>query len=97
MSAALFNLVDADTQRPPSRGTANRQFRWSFAAYPLFGNLPEWDCTNEDHRPVICFRVDRMRWRPAACSDKMRRSLGSFRQSVCNTRSSRSSNGNGSK
>jgi hypothetical protein len=36
-----------------------------FAAYPLFGNLTEWDCTNEDHRPVICLRVDRMRWRPA--------------------------------
>lgn len=36
-----------------------------FAAYPLFENLTEWDCTNEDHRPVICLRVDRMQWRPA--------------------------------
>src|ERR1700726_1244686 len=34
-----------------------------FAANPLFGNLTEWDCTNEDHRPVICLRVDRMHWR----------------------------------
>ena len=23
------------------------------------------DCTNEDHRPVICFRVGRMHWQPA--------------------------------
>jgi hypothetical protein len=36
-----------------------------FAAYPLFGNLTEWDCTNEDHRPAICFRVGRMHWQPA--------------------------------
>src|SRR5258708_21237717 len=34
-------------------------------AYPLFGNLTEWDCTNEDHCPVICFRVGRMHWQPA--------------------------------
>jgi hypothetical protein len=32
---------------------------------PLFGNLTEWDCTNEDHRPVICFRIGRMHWQPA--------------------------------
>src|SRR4029077_6408361 len=55
------------------------------------------DCPNEDRRPTICFYVDRMRWRPAESADKMRRSLVSFIKSVCNTRPSRSSNGNGSK
>jgi len=55
------------------------------------------DCPNEDRRPIICFHVDRLRWRSAESTDKMRRSLGSFIKSVCNTRPSRSSNGNGSK
>jgi hypothetical protein len=55
------------------------------------------DCPNEDHRPAICFRVGRMRWRSAESIDKMRRSLSSFIESICNTRPSRSSNGNGSK
>jgi hypothetical protein len=38
-----------------------------------------------------------MRWRPAEITDKMRRSIGSLGKSVCNTQSSRSSHGNGSK
>ena len=43
------------------------------------------------------FQPRRLRWRSAESIDKMRRSLGSFIKSVCNTRPSRSSNGNGSK
>ena len=51
----------------------------------------------EDHGPAICLHVDRLRWRSAESTDKMRRSLGSFIKSVCNARPSRSRNGNGSK
>jgi hypothetical protein len=67
----------------------------------LFGNLTEWNCTNADHRPVICFHVDRMRWQPAdrrnEANDKMRNSLRAFVKSVRNTRSSRYRDGNGQK
>jgi hypothetical protein len=44
---------------------ANSDDSIPFAASLLFGNLTEWDCTNEDHRPVICFRVGRMHWQSA--------------------------------
>src|SRR5258706_12428461 len=44
---------------------ANSDDSIPFAAESLFGNLTEWDCTNEDHRPAICFRVGRMHWQPA--------------------------------
>jgi hypothetical protein len=44
---------------------ANSDDSIPFAASPLFGNLTEWDCTNEDHRPVICFRIGRMHCQPA--------------------------------
>jgi hypothetical protein len=52
------------------------------AAESLFGNLTEWDCTNEDHCPVICFRVGRMHRQPAElrneanCRPSMRRAHG---------------------
>ena len=55
------------------------------------------ECANEDHSPAIRFRVDRMRGRSAEGPDKMRRSLGGLIESVCNTQSSLSRNGNGSK
>jgi hypothetical protein len=55
------------------------------------------DCPNEDNRSAIWFDVGRMRWRPLEITDKMRRSIGSLGKSVCNTQSSRSSYGNGSK
>jgi hypothetical protein len=56
------------------------------------------ECANEDHGPVaIRFHVDRMRGRSAEGPDKMRRSLGGLIESVCNTQSSLSRNGNGSK
>lgn len=55
------------------------------------------ECANEDHGPAIRFHVDRMRGRSAEGPDKMRRSLGGLIESVCNTQSSLSRNGNGSK
>ena len=55
------------------------------------------ECANEDHGPAIRFHVDRMRGRSADGPDKMRRSLGGLIESVCNTQSSLSRNGNGSK
>jgi hypothetical protein len=41
---------------------------FSFAGFHRFDHslstgAGEWDCTNADHRPVICFHVERMRWR----------------------------------
>ena len=55
------------------------------------------ECANEDHGRAIRFHVDRMRGRSAEGPDKMRRSLGGLIESVCNTQSSLSRNGNGSK
>ena len=63
---------------------ANSDDSIPFAASLLFGNLTEWDCTNENHRPVICFRVGRMHWQPAErrheanCRRSMRPAHGRF-------------------
>ena len=44
---------------------ANSDDSIPFCGISLFRNLTEWDCTNEDHCPAICFRVGRMHWQPA--------------------------------
>jgi hypothetical protein len=40
---------------------------------PYFGNLTKWDWTNADHRPVICYRGERMHWRPAESGNEAKR------------------------
>jgi hypothetical protein len=53
------------------------------------------DWPNEDHGPVVRFDVGRVRWRSVQSTNQMRRSLGSFRKSVFDTRPSRGRDGNG--
>jgi hypothetical protein len=53
------------------------------------------DCSNEDRGPAVCFCIDRMRWRPPESADKVRRGLGGFIKSVCNTQARGGGDGNG--
>jgi hypothetical protein len=52
-------------------------------------------CPNEDHGRAICFHIDRMRWRPAESTNKMRRRLGGFIKSIYDTPPGGGSDGNG--
>jgi len=61
---STIKLAQRSTVRADHISAANSGDSIPFAPNPLFGNLTEWDCTNEDHRPVICLRVDRKHWRP---------------------------------
>jgi hypothetical protein len=53
------------------------------------------DCPNEDHGPSICFYIDRVRWRPPASADEMRRGLGDLVKSVFDTQARGGGDGNG--
>jgi hypothetical protein len=64
---AVVTLGRGAVQCPPSAvlPVANSDDSIPVVTYPLSENLTEWDCTNADHRPVICSHTDRMLREPA--------------------------------
>ena len=94
LAQALAGQADIRPATSPLGDAAPSALRCS--RKPRQGAQTGIDCPNED-RPTVGFHVDRMHGRSAQSIDKMRRGVGGYVKSVCNTRSSCGSNGSRSK